>query len=293
MAGGRVDAGSVRGNRLVPWGERRLEHHASGRLGSLVLGGLRRFAESSRNSGSALVLNVFLSVVPALLAVYALADLLGKNDHGIARHLAVHLHLHRTTATLVLGTFGTVAHRGGRLHHRPAGFSHLRAGSWEAPSGRLRPGLARPWRLAEGPVALRALVHYRDDPVGSAGERGDVRLIAGLGAARPDLARRPGRLLALDAVASAAPSDQAAPAASPAPSWSLSPTHLPRASPSSSSAAGSTKRTLLRLFWRRHRPPDVGAGAIRDLARLRRRLSRLRRMAGRLEARRSLALHLP
>jgi membrane protein len=93
----------------VRWGERRLEHHASGRLGSLVFGCLRRTTESSRNSGSALVLNVFLATVPALLAVYALADRASKHVDSVARHLVVDLHLHGSSAKLVLGAFGTVS----------------------------------------------------------------------------------------------------------------------------------------------------------------------------------------
>jgi hypothetical protein len=45
----------VRGDRLVRWAERRFEHHGSGRFGSLLLGCLQRFAESSQNSVGALV----------------------------------------------------------------------------------------------------------------------------------------------------------------------------------------------------------------------------------------------
>lgn len=113
MAGTRVEAVKERGNRLVRWGEHRLEHHSNGRLGSLALGCLRRYAESSRNSGAALVLNVFLSVVPALLAVYALAGVSGGDDPSIAQHLIDHLNLHGTTAALVSRTFGSVSGNAG------------------------------------------------------------------------------------------------------------------------------------------------------------------------------------
>ncbi len=109
MAGGRVDTGSVRGNRLVRWGEWRLERHSSGRLGSLVLGCLRRYAESSENSAEALVLGTFLSVIPALLAVYALADLSSGAGNGIAQHLTYRLHIHEPAAALVASAFGSEA----------------------------------------------------------------------------------------------------------------------------------------------------------------------------------------
>jgi uncharacterized BrkB/YihY/UPF0761 family membrane protein len=107
MAGGRLDAWSVRGNRLVRWGERRLERHSSGPLGSLVLGWLLRYGESSENSAPALVLGTFLSVVPALLAVYALADLSAGSGNGIAQHLIYRLHIHPPAVALVASTFGT------------------------------------------------------------------------------------------------------------------------------------------------------------------------------------------
>jgi hypothetical protein len=55
MPGSRFDIGGMRGNRLVRWGERRLERHSSGRLGSLALGWLQRYAESSDYSAAALV----------------------------------------------------------------------------------------------------------------------------------------------------------------------------------------------------------------------------------------------
>jgi uncharacterized BrkB/YihY/UPF0761 family membrane protein len=93
----------------VRWGERRLERYSDTRIGSLLLGCLRRYAESSQNSASALVLNVFLSVVPALLAVYALADVSRGSDSGIARHLIDHLHLDGSTAALVSRTFGSAS----------------------------------------------------------------------------------------------------------------------------------------------------------------------------------------
>ncbi|HUK72511.1 MAG TPA: YhjD/YihY/BrkB family envelope integrity protein [Streptosporangiaceae bacterium] len=109
MAGGRVDAWSVRGNRLVRWGERRIERHSSGRLGSLILGCLLRFAESSENSASALVLGTFLSVVPALLAVYALTDLSAGSGNGIAQHLIYRLHIHPPAVALVASVFGSEA----------------------------------------------------------------------------------------------------------------------------------------------------------------------------------------
>ncbi len=99
----------MRGNRLVRWGERRLEHHSSGRLGSLALGCLRRYAESSDNSAAALVLGTFLSVVPALLAVYALAGLSVGSGNGIAQHLIYRLHIHEPAVALVASAFGSEA----------------------------------------------------------------------------------------------------------------------------------------------------------------------------------------
>jgi membrane protein len=110
MSDGRINAVRVRGNRFVRWSERRLERYAAGRLGSLALGCVRRYGESSENSASALTLEVFLSLVPALLAVYAIADLSRIKDNVIARHLINHLHLHGQTAAVVRGEFGTVAH---------------------------------------------------------------------------------------------------------------------------------------------------------------------------------------
>lgn len=91
------------------WAEPRLERHANGRLGSFALGCLRRYAESSRNSVSALVINMFLSIVPALLAVYALTGRSAQSTSGVARHLIYHLHLHAPTSGLVARTFGSVA----------------------------------------------------------------------------------------------------------------------------------------------------------------------------------------
>jgi uncharacterized BrkB/YihY/UPF0761 family membrane protein len=110
MTGGRMEAVRERGNRFVRWGEQRLSPYASGRVGSLALGWLRRYGESSENSASALTLEVFLSLVPALLAVYALADLSRVRDNVLARHLITHLHLNGETAALVKEEFGTVAH---------------------------------------------------------------------------------------------------------------------------------------------------------------------------------------
>ena len=100
MPGSRFDIGGVRGNRLVLWGERRLEHHSSGRLGSLAFGWLQRYAESSEYSAAALVLGTFLSMVPALLAVYALADLSAGAGNGIAQHLIYRLHIHEPAIVL-------------------------------------------------------------------------------------------------------------------------------------------------------------------------------------------------
>jgi membrane protein len=109
MAFGRLDIERVRGNRLVRWGERRLEHHSSGRLGSLALGWLRRYAESSEYSAAALVLGTFLSMVPALLAVYALAGLSAGSGNGIAQHLIYRLHIHQPAIALVVSAFGSEA----------------------------------------------------------------------------------------------------------------------------------------------------------------------------------------
>jgi len=110
MATGPVGGSREHGNRFVRWAERSVERYASGRAGSLALGWLQRFTEANRNSSSALVLNMFLSAIPALLAVYALADLSASKGNGVARHLVRHLDLHGETAALVSHTFGTIAH---------------------------------------------------------------------------------------------------------------------------------------------------------------------------------------
>ena len=109
MPGSRFDIGGMRGNRLVRWGERRLERHSGGRLGSLAFGWLQRYAESSEYSAAALVLGTFLSMVPALLAVYALADLSAGSGNGIAQHLSYRLHIHQPAIALVVSAFGSEA----------------------------------------------------------------------------------------------------------------------------------------------------------------------------------------
>ena len=109
MTGRPVDARRLRGSRLVLRGERWLERQASGRLGSLVMGCVLRYAESSENSAEALVLGTFLSVVPALLAVYALSDLSAGSGNGIAQHLIYRLHIHAPAARLVTSAFGSEA----------------------------------------------------------------------------------------------------------------------------------------------------------------------------------------
>ncbi len=55
MAAGPVDAVRVRGNRLVRWGERRLERHANGRLGRLVLG---TFGSVAANAAAASIVGL-------------------------------------------------------------------------------------------------------------------------------------------------------------------------------------------------------------------------------------------
>ena len=82
MTSRRVDSGRLRASRPVLRGERWLERQAGGRPGSLILGCVLRYRESSENSAEALVLGTFLSVVPALLAIYALSDL--RPDRGTA-----------------------------------------------------------------------------------------------------------------------------------------------------------------------------------------------------------------
>jgi hypothetical protein len=64
MGASRAAGKGAQGNRFVRWGERQLERNAGGRFGSLLFGCVGRYAESSRNSVSALVVNVFLSVLP-------------------------------------------------------------------------------------------------------------------------------------------------------------------------------------------------------------------------------------
>jgi len=107
MTSRRVDSGRLRGSGPVLRGERWLERRAGGRPGSLVLGCVLRYAESSENSAEALVLGTFLSVVPALLAVYALSDLSAGSGNGIAQHLIYRLHIHAPAARLVSSAFGS------------------------------------------------------------------------------------------------------------------------------------------------------------------------------------------
>jgi membrane protein len=103
----RADSGRLRGSGPVLRGERWLERQAGGRLGSLILGCVLRYMESSENSAEALVLGTFLSVVPALLAIYALSDLSAGSGNGIAQHLIYRLHIHAPAARLVSSAFGS------------------------------------------------------------------------------------------------------------------------------------------------------------------------------------------
>jgi uncharacterized BrkB/YihY/UPF0761 family membrane protein len=109
MTGRPVDSGRLRDSRLVLRGERWLERQAGGRLGSLVMGCVLRYAASSENSAEALVLGTFLSVVPALLAIYALSDLSAGSGNGIAQHLIYRLHIHEPAARLLSSAFGSEA----------------------------------------------------------------------------------------------------------------------------------------------------------------------------------------
>jgi hypothetical protein len=147
MVVSRAGVERVRSNRALRWAEHRLDHHANGRLGSLALGCVRRYAESSRNSVSALVVNVFLSVVPALLAVYAVAGLSIKHENSLARHLIYHLHLHAPTAVLVARTFGSVASNAAAA----SVFSLLTFVVFGLPIGKvLQDFYARAWRIRVG-----------------------------------------------------------------------------------------------------------------------------------------------
>ena len=109
MTGGPVRDGTPRSHRLAREAGRRLGRHTRSRPGSLVLGCVLRYTQSSRNSAEALVLGTFLSVVPALLAVYALADLSAGSGNGIAQHLIYRLHIHGAAAGLVSSAFGSEA----------------------------------------------------------------------------------------------------------------------------------------------------------------------------------------
>lgn len=106
-ASGPADSGLSWRARLRDWGGRRLAHGASGRPGSLVLGCVLRYLECTENSAEALVLGTFLSVVPALLAVYALSDLSSGSGNGVAQHLIYRLHIHPPAARLVSSAFGS------------------------------------------------------------------------------------------------------------------------------------------------------------------------------------------
>lgn len=78
--------------------------------GRLALQWLRRYFESSRNSGSAATIYLFLSVGPLLLAATGLVHATGGNTNVLARHLIDHHHLTGETARLVRETFGTASH---------------------------------------------------------------------------------------------------------------------------------------------------------------------------------------
>jgi uncharacterized BrkB/YihY/UPF0761 family membrane protein len=107
MTSRRVDPSRLRARAPVVRGERWLERQAGGRPGSLILGCVLRYADASQNSAEALVLGTFLSVVPALLAVYALSDLSAGAGNGIAQHLIYRLHIHAPAARLVSSAFGS------------------------------------------------------------------------------------------------------------------------------------------------------------------------------------------
>jgi membrane protein len=109
MIGSPGDSGRHQDIRLVLRGEQWLERQASSRLGSLVRGCVLRYAQSSEHSAEALVLGTFLSVVPALLAIYALSDLSAGSGNGIAQHLIYRLHIHDPAARLLSSAFGSEA----------------------------------------------------------------------------------------------------------------------------------------------------------------------------------------
>jgi hypothetical protein len=139
-----------RGNRALRWAERRLQRYADGKAGSLALGYVRRYGESSRNSVSALVINVFLSVIPALLALYALAGLSVHSESSLARHLIYHLDLRGSTATLVARAFGTVVSNAAAATL----FSLLMFAVFGLPVGKiLQDFYARAWRISVGAPA--------------------------------------------------------------------------------------------------------------------------------------------
>jgi len=140
----------VQGNRATRWAERRLERYAAGKAGSLALGYVRRYAEASRNSVSALVINAFLSVVPALLALWAIAGLSIHSENSLARHLIYHLNLHGATAILVARAFGTVASNAAAA----TVFSLLTFVVFGLPVGKiLQDFYARAWRIRVGSPA--------------------------------------------------------------------------------------------------------------------------------------------
>jgi uncharacterized BrkB/YihY/UPF0761 family membrane protein len=79
-------------------------------IGRLALQWFRRYFESSRNSGSAATIYIFLSVGPLLLAATGLLHAAGGNTNVLARHLIEHHNLTGDTARLVRETFGTASH---------------------------------------------------------------------------------------------------------------------------------------------------------------------------------------
>ena len=138
------------GNRAVLWAEARLQRYEDGKAGSLALAYVRRYGEASRNSVSALVINVFLSVVPALLALYSIAGLSAHTESTLARHLIYDLDLHGRTAALVASAFGTVANNAAAATL----FSLLMFAVFGLPVGKiLQDFYARAWRISVGSPA--------------------------------------------------------------------------------------------------------------------------------------------
>ena len=90
--------------------ERWLARRTDTSFGRLALQWFRTYFKTSRNSGAAATIYVFLSVGPFVLAATGLFHAAGGNANVVAGELIEHQQLTGNTANLVRETFGTASH---------------------------------------------------------------------------------------------------------------------------------------------------------------------------------------